>query len=167
MTTRLELAWNEIRTARQYTLRLVEGMPESDWFRMPPAGVSHIGWQLGHLAMAQYRLCLVRLRGERAADSELISGTFLKLIGAGSKPLADASAYPPPAEIRAILDRVYRQCEAEVPQVADAELDAPPLVAHPLFDTRLGSLFWCARHEMMHAGQIGLLRRQLGYDPQW
>ena len=29
------------------------------------------------------------------------------------------------------------------------------------------SLLWCAHHEMVHAGQIGLLRRYLGFAPVW
>ena len=33
--------------------------------------------------------------------------------------------------------------------------------------TKLRALLWCARHEMLHAGQIGLLRRHLGYPPMW
>ena len=34
-----------------------------------------------------------------------------------------------------------------------------------VFDTKLGSLLFCSAHEMMHAGQIGLLRRSLGMSP--
>ncbi len=46
----------------------------------------------------------------------------------------------------------------------DKQLDdtAPP-PAHPAFTTKLGALLYCARHEALHAGQIGLLRRLLGY----
>ena len=32
-------------------------------------------------------------------------------------------------------------------------------------ETKLGALFFCSVHEMMHAGQIGLLRRLLGKSP--
>jgi uncharacterized damage-inducible protein DinB len=167
MTTRVETAWNEIRLAREYTLRLIDGLPESDWFRMPSAGVSHIGWQLGHLAMAQYRLVLDRLRGERPEDAELIAPELLVKFGKGSTPEVDASGYPSPQEILAVLGRVYAQSERELATFPDVDLDSPPLKPHPLFNTKLGSLFWCCRHEMLHAGQIGLLRRQLGHAAKW
>jgi hypothetical protein len=36
---------------------------------------------------------------------------------------------------------------------------------HPLVRTKLWALLWCAQHEAVHAGQIGLLRRQLGHAP--
>lgn len=45
-----------------------------------------------------------------------------------------------------------------------APVSATPL---PLAKTKMESLLWCAHHEMLHAGQIGLLRRQLGYAPLW
>ena len=38
---------------------------------------------------------------------------------------------------------------------------------HPFATTKLLALLWCAHHEMLHGGQIGLLRRHLGYPPMW
>jgi hypothetical protein len=38
---------------------------------------------------------------------------------------------------------------------------------HPFAKTKLLALLWCANHEMLHAGQIGLLRRLLGCPPMW
>jgi hypothetical protein len=38
---------------------------------------------------------------------------------------------------------------------------------HPFSTTKLRALLWCAHHEMLDAGQIGLLRRHLGYPPMW
>ena len=46
-------------------------------------------------------------------------------------------------------------------------IDLPPHKPHRLFHTRLGSLLWCSRHEMVHAGQIALLRRMIGRKPLW
>ena len=164
--TALQLALNEIRLARAYTLRLVEDLADDDLFTMP-LGVTHVAWQLGHLAMAQYRLLLDRVRGERPEDKLLISPDFLRAFGKDSRPSSDRTAYPEPAEIRAVLAGVDQRAHAELSELDDARLAQPPLKPHPLFDTQLGSLWWCARHEMMHAGQIGLLRRQLGRAPLW
>ena len=44
------------------------------------------------------------------------------------------------------------------------ELDEPVDEPYALFPTKLGGLYFCAAHEMMHAGQIGLLRRLLGKE---
>jgi uncharacterized damage-inducible protein DinB len=50
----------------------------------------------------------------------------------------------------------------EVRGLDEAELDQPVPHPHPLANTKFKALLWCANHEMLHAGQIGLLRRQLG-----
>jgi hypothetical protein len=165
--TRLEIAIDQIIAARLYTQLFIHDLEPDDWFRQPTEGVTHIAWQLGHLAMAQYRLTLERLRGIRSEDDALISADFLKRFARDSVPNPDPASNPTPAEILEAFGRVYEQALAELPLYADAELDQPPLSPHPLFDTKFDSLLWCARHEMLHAGQIGLLRRLLGKKPRW
>jgi hypothetical protein len=44
---------------------------------MPPAGVTHVAWQIWHLAMAEFRLALERVRGPQPGDRDLISEAFL------------------------------------------------------------------------------------------
>jgi hypothetical protein len=140
---------------------------EADWFRMPAEGVSHIAWQVGHLAMAEYRLALERVRGARPEDEQLISSEFLALFGKGSRPSPRPQDYPPPSQITKIFTEVHAQAMRELAVLGEAELDLPPHRPHKLFATRGQSLVWCSQHEMLHAGQIGLLRRLLGATPLW
>jgi hypothetical protein len=165
--SRLELAVEQITFARDYTVRLLDKTLEANWFRTPPGVVTHIAWQVGHLAMAQYRMLLERIRGVRPQDTELISEQFLRQFGRDSMPDADPTKYPGTMEIRAVFDRVHQQALRELSSLDENELDKPVLKPHPLADTKLWALLWCAQHEMLHAGQIGLLRRQLGYVPLW
>jgi len=164
---RLQLALEQIRFARRYTERLIGAVPEADWFRIPPGGVSHIAWQVGHLAMAQYRMALDRIRGERTDDERLISPHFLDTFKRDSVLDPDARRYPAPSELRKVFDQVHAQVLVEVPRLRDEELDEPPLKPHSLATTKLWCLLWCSQHEMIHGGQIGLLRRQLGHPPLW
>ena len=69
------------------------------------------------------------------------------------------------ADLRAVFDRVHEQALREVRGLDEGELDQPVPHPHPFAPTKLRALLWCARHEMLHAGQIGLLRRHLGYPP--
>lgn len=165
-STSLSLALSQIRAARAYTLERLDGLTDDDWFAMP-GGVTHIAWQVGHLAMAQYRLCLDRIRGARPEDEQLISADFLRRLGRDSVPEGDRAANLPPAEIRAVFDRVHAATLLECASLTEADLAAASMKPHRLFDTKLDSLLWCARHEMVHGGQIGLLRRLLGRKPQW
>jgi hypothetical protein len=163
----LQLAIEQIVFARNYTIRLLDQTPATEWFRQPPGGVSHIAWQVGHLAFAQYRMALWRIRGTQPQDDSLISEEFVRLFGANSVPDADPTKYPSQAEIKAVFDRVHEQALRELQGLDDSELDKTVLKPHPLVKTKLWALLWCAQHEAVHAGQIGLLRRQLGYAPLW
>jgi hypothetical protein len=165
--SRVQLAIDQIVFARNYTIGLLEQTPMTDWFRMPPGGVSHVGWQVGHLAFAEYRMALWRIRGPKPEDGALFTQEFVRLFGANSVPDPDSSKYPTPSEIRATLDRVHQQALQELAGLKEAELDQPVPQPHKFANTKLNALLWCAHHEMVHAGQIGLLRRQLGHAPMW
>jgi hypothetical protein len=66
-----------------------------------------------------------------------------------------------------VFDRVHEQVLREVRGLDEGELDRPVPHPHPFATTKLLALLWCSQHEMLHAGQIGLLRRHLGYAPLW
>ena len=96
-----------------------------------------------------------------------MSSEFRKQFSKGSTPDPDPADNPPPAEIRRYFDRVHQQAMRELPTGTDADAGQEP-VDEPLrrcSTTKLGALFFCSLHEMMHAGQIGLLRRLLGKTP--
>lgn len=164
-TDLLSLAIQQIEFSRNYTLTLLNGVNEEDWFRQPTEDVTHLAWQVGHLAMAEYMLTMVRMRGKRPEDEELISKKFVRLFLKGSTPEADATKYPAPEEILRVFHAVHQQALAELPNTPAEELNVQVPEPHAVFDTKLGSLFFCASHEMLHAGQIGLLRRLLGKAP--
>jgi hypothetical protein len=164
--SRLQMAIEQIIFARTYTIWLLDNTDVADWFRQP-GGVTHIAWQVGHLAFSEYRLGLQRIRGARPEDAALFSEEFLRRFGRDSLPDADPAKHPSPAEIRAVFDGVHEQTLRELRGLDESELDTPVLQPHPRVKTKLWSLLWCAQHEAVHAGQIGLLRRQLGHAPLW
>lgn len=161
----LSIAFEQIKAAREYTLTLLEDLQPEDWYRQPAEGVTHIAWQVGHLAMAEFRLCLERLRDLQPDDRSLISKNFLRTHSKGSTPTDDSSTAQSPEELRTTLDRVHEQVLLEVPKYAGDDLNKPLVNPHPIFTTKLEALYFCSKHEMLHAGQIGLLRRLLGKPP--
>ena len=165
--SRLNLAIEQIIFARNYTIRLLDHTDEGDWFRQPPGGVTHIAWQVGHMAIAEYWLALVRIRGERPEDEGLIPKVFQGPFERQSVPEFDPGKYPSAGEIRVVLDRVHEQTLRNLRGLDESELDQLILKPHPLVKTKFWALVWCAQHEAVHAGQIGLLRRQLGHAPIW
>ena len=156
-------AIQQIRIARSYSEDLLSNIDDADWFRFPEGGVSHIAWQAGHLAVCEYGLAMKRIRGSRPEDDQIIRAEDFQLFGKGSVPEADASKYPSAADIHDLLTRVHTAALAELETLTDEAADEPVSEPkHPMFGTKLEALRWCAAHEFLHAGQIGLLRRQLG-----
>lgn len=167
-SARKELAIQRVVFAHRLTLTLLEDIAPAEWFQMPQ-GVTHIAWQVGHLAIAQFSLCLLRQRPETDDDRLLMPAEFRQKFGRGSQPVGDPAANPTPESIRAVSDAVFARVEEELPRYPAEDFAADALVPqpHPLFKSRLEALIWCAEHHMMHAGQIALLRRLLGKPPKW
>lgn len=170
LSPRLEIVVKNVEFVRRYTLSLLEDLTDDEWFWTPTESTeqftTHIAWQAGHIAMAQYGLMLFRQRGrDREVDETLMSGKFRKLFLRGTEPQPDRHLYPQPQEIRAVMDRVHQQVLKEVPEFDGAQLDEPTEPPHAAFATRFGALLFAGGHEMLHAGQIGLLRRLMGKAP--
>jgi hypothetical protein len=163
--TPLDIASRQLAFAREYTLSLLTDISDAEWFTMPPGAPTHLAWQVGHLAMAEYGLCLFRQRGRAEVDADLMSSKFRKQFSRGSVPEADPSVYPPIAEIRGTLDRVRQQVLIELPTFTPESLAVEVEMPYAVTNTRLGALFFSSHHEMVHAGQIGLIRRMLGKSP--
>jgi hypothetical protein len=160
-----ELARQQIQAAREYTLTLLEGLDDEQWTRQVAGYPSHIAWQVGHIAMAQYGLTVLRMRGKEPEDQQVISNDFFKAFKKGSQPAAPGENQPTVAEIRQVFTDVHALAMKLIPTYSE-ELLAEPLPApYMVFPNKLGSLLMCPAHEMLHAGQIGLLRRALGKEP--
>jgi len=138
VSERLRIAIRHIEFARKYSRSLLDGLSDDDWFWSPEKFTTHIAWQVGHLAMSQYGLTLYQQRGRNLeVDKQLMSSKVRKLFMRGTKPVPERDAYP------------------------DEEIGPP----HAAFATRYGALLFAADHEMIHSGQIGMLRRLMGKEP--
>jgi len=164
-TDRLISAIESMQFARGYTRQLLNGIGPDEWFWQPKEGVTHLAWQAAHLAVAEYGLAIKRLRGEKPDDEQVIPGVFLTRFGRSSVPDPDLASNPSVREILAVMDRVHDEAIRELSHYTDADLDVPSEPPHPAFTTKLGALGWCSQHELIHAGQIALLRRLMGKPP--
>ena len=151
---------------------LLASIPSSCWrmwqrtngFLVPRCSVA-LAWQMGHLAMAEYGLTCCESGANFPTMREWISNDFIRCFKKGSDPVADASRYPAVAEISQVFERVHEQSLREMDGYPDEELTEPLPAPYAVFPNKLGSLLFCSAHEMLHAGQIGLLRRLLGKAP--
>lgn len=163
--SRLDVALDAIRFSRAYTTGLLDAVPEERWFRMPRPAVTHVAWQVGHLAWAQYRLVFQRALDGRCETAGLVPEEYGALFGRGSQPQSDPDHYPAIPEIRNVFETVHVQALNQAGTLPDEVLDEPSLPPHRAFTDKYGALLWTARHELVHAGQIALLRRLFGSEP--
>ncbi len=164
-SSQVEQARQQIVWAREYTNSLLADVRPEEWLVIPPGAVTHFAWQMGHLAMAQYGLVLLRIRGKEPEDQQFITKDFLRVFKRGSVPVADPEEYPAPEEIRKVFDAVHQQAVAEMSRFTPEQLTDSLPRPTAAYENKLGSLLFCAMHEMLHAGQIGMLRRHFGKAP--
>ncbi len=161
----LDLARRQIEFARGYTLSLLDDIEDDAWFKQPATAPTNIAWQVGHLAMAEYGLCLYRQRGRESTDRNLMPSKFRKQFSRGSTPLVDTTEYPSVMSIRAAMRQIHQQSVSEMAAFTVEQLAESIERPFAVYANKLGALLFCSQHEMLHAGQIGLIRRLLGKEP--
>jgi len=157
-----DVAIGQMRFTREYLLGLLEGVSAEQWNVIPPGSTSHIAWQVGHLAVAQYGLMLFRQRGRAEGDIELMPGWLRKNFGKGTQPSPDPTANPSRDELLAILDKIHQRSMKDAPLYEASSLAEPADMPYAVFPMKLGALLFAPLHESIHIGQIGVLRRMLG-----
>ena len=159
-----------LQRTRVLSLQMIDRVPQEQWFEMP-LGITHVAWHVGHMAIAEYFLGLLLVRGAQDEDQSIIPENYRELFGYGSQVSGDQARYPSPAALLSVLAAVHDRVIKETQDLPDAVLDEPVVFDdpefdhHPIFDLKGGALEWSTYHEHIHIGSIGLLRRQLGADP--
>jgi hypothetical protein len=137
--------------------KLVDIPAEKAAFQTSPTD-NHLLWHLGHLAL-DYHWFAAALDGKPTGTTE----TDTKLFGMGSKPVPDAKAYPPLAELRARFDAGWKRFVAAAESVREEDALKPALVESGGFlKDRLDTIEKVAWHDGWHAGQVSGLRKALG-----
>jgi len=163
MSDRLNIVIDQIARTRQYTCLVLDHTDRHRWFELPAGCPTHIAWQAGHITVAQVIHALGTVAGQPGTSP--LRATWIERFGKGSAAVADPTAYPPPTEIVAGMDAVFTQTMIVLKNLPDSVLDEPATHTTGMIHNKLDLLYWVARHEMLHVGQIGLLRRLLGESP--
>lgn len=154
---------------RRYTIQVLEHTDRRRWYEMP-IGVNgpatHIAWHVGHLVFAEYAQFIQRIFGETPADESLIPKTrYVQVFAKGSTPSSDPALYPPIAEVLEHFHSLHEHCRRRLAEFPEKLLSEPVLQPHQIAVTRLDMAMWWIKHEMLHTGQIALIRRLLGEQP--
>lgn len=123
---------------------------------------NHVVWTLGHLACT-YAWFSTTINGKSAVT---LPESYNGLFGMGTKPVADAGAYPSVAELRRHYDGAFAAYLKQVEGLSDAEAwGACASDTGGFAGSKLDAAYKCAWHDGWHLGQIADLRRALGLAP--
>jgi uncharacterized damage-inducible protein DinB len=113
-------------------------------------------WIVGHIT--QTRAGLLSLLGERASTG------WGELFRRGAQR-QDASVYPEPQAIKAAGIDLSKRLRAKLATMTDDELATPvTTVKLPNVSTVVDALAFFAFHEAYHVGQLGYVKKALGYN---
>lgn len=157
----LEIGLEALGFSRRMTLAFLEGIPEHQWFDFPVPSGNHAAWIAGHVAWEDDD-CLKNLVEGRGST---LPHQWHDCFAQGSKPTPRPEDYPGIAAIRMTL----ATCRAELIDFFTASVDR---LADPLpekwhsFAKNLAALMPAlACHEMIHVGQLTVIRKSLGLRP--
>lgn len=132
--------------------------PDKAFFQHHPTS-NHIVWTMGHLANTYTWLCSLLEKDSKAVLPDAFNGLF----GHASKPLADPSKYPAPAEVRKVYDSAYRAFMSAFEKLPESDLWAKPEAETQGFaSSKVDAAYKCAWHDGWHLGQVADVRRALG-----
>ncbi len=148
--------------ARSTTIRLLEVLPEDQYLHQPIPEANHALWIVGHLAYADDLF----LGSFDVRPHKLPEKWHTEFFGEGSTPKPDASAYPSVAEVTerftALRVEIIGWFEGMSAEKLASPLPDDWLEVGPTFMNLMGAL---ACHESLHAGQLTLVRKSLGFAP--
>ena len=158
---------HQLRFSRGGLLRVLEGFPADKLIALPDfasggAVANHALWIVGHLATTDDWF----LNQMDTNEKTQLSDHWHEIFGGGSKPVADASKYPPFAELQNALQQQRDRLINWFTQRSAKELAAPtPEKWKKYAPTVADFAFFLAWHEGYHAGQLSVVRKALGLAP--
>ena len=138
----------------------VDDLTPAEFEAQPVPGVNSVAWMLGHLALSDRRvLGLFGVTPPALPDGFEAKFKTTKQAAVEQKGLGD------PAALLAVFDAHRRALVEAVRAATPASLAAPLAAPHPLFGTVGEAAAFMAVHLGLHAGQVTVIRRALGYPP--
>jgi len=155
-----------IKSDMQFNLNMlkqqVDRIAEDQMCLQPSGLVNHPAWNIGHLAVSADGLSKM-LGGQGVCPAD-----WDALFYYGTKPTADASAYPDKATLLTTLEKASVNALEVLEKTDVSVLEAPPEneQLREMFATMgdfAGMLF--TSHMGMHVGEVSAWSRVMGFDP--
>lgn len=169
MTTRAETLADSVILSRDLLKRYLAGFDDTNHTRQAADLPNHVAWTLGHLAHTMHRVA-EKLDKAGIPEADFFKGSGrgdsrrfdTESVAFGSKPVADAAAYPSLARCIEIFDRAIDRMAAAARNADEAALDRTMpwgSIEIPVWAAVARIVF----HNGTHTGQLADLRRALKF----
>ena len=157
----LEVGLASLSFARRMTLKLLDGTPEDHWFHIPIPSGNHAAWIAGHVAWEDDDLLksLVKERGSKLPQA------WHDGFGQGSVPAPNPADYPSITELHETLASCREDLIDFFISSVDQLRDPLPEKWHTFAKDLSSMMHGVSAHEMLHAGQLTVIRKSLKLDP--
>ncbi len=155
MSTDIQTTANQFRFNNGLYDRLIKGIPAEQWLTQPGDDSNHLLWVTGHMTVVR-AVALPILGVEWSVP-------WQQLFRRGEKRIGN-DQYPPVAEVQNAWREVSDRLLQALPQASPDLLNKPVEKGKPSIDGTVGGTigFLCL-HESYHLGQVGFIRKWLGY----
>jgi hypothetical protein len=157
----LETGIASLAFARRMTLAFLDGIPDDQWFHVPVPEGNHASWIAGHIAWEDDD-CLKSLIEDRGSK---LPQEWHDCFAQRSKPTPNSGDYPRIAEIRTTLATYREDLIGFFTASVDRLADPLPEEWHTFAKDLAALMPAVACHEMIHAGQLTVIRKSLKLGP--
>ena len=170
--TKIEFLRDQIIETRSFINRLISGLPEELWYKIPEGTDSNFVWQIGHLLVSQNFHTLTVITGNNKKVLEKVPiPRYIKLFyGMGSMHRSLGDGLMKTGDLKYQFDLVHEICIENMGKLTDDILTQPlePIpIKHPIAKTKYEALSWSFKHEMWHSAEMEDIKRALGYPIKW
>lgn len=150
---------SNLQTSRFVMNSYVGDLSDADLLARPVAGANHAAWQLGHLILSECQM----MRGVFSGWDVTIPHDFAAKHDKTAAVHDTPAAFYPKQTYVELMNRVREATLAVLPRFSQSDLSNPGPEAMRSYAPTVGSVFLAiGNHELLHAGQIAVLRRALG-----
>jgi hypothetical protein len=160
-----EILLNGFRLNMDYTLKLVEDIPDKEMTAQPNGFTNHPAFTLGHLVSATALTAKV-LGNDYEVPKDWDELFRRKGPGDPRLPAQDHSEYPSKARLLEVLGQKYELVANLIQNYPEADFEKPYEWRFSSYMPTVGDVlyFQCLIHHSWHIGQLAEWRRMMGFD---
>lgn len=150
---------SNLHSSRHVMNTYLRDLYDQDLLVRPHPSAHHAAWQLGHLILSECQM----VRAIRPACACELPADFVAKHDKAAAVKSQLSDFCPKEVYLSLMEKVRDATFAALEEVPHDELSKPGPESMRSYAPTIGSVFLAiANHEMMHSGQIAVLRRVLG-----